>query len=108
MAMTACEVTWISALLKDIGIKNLPPPILKCDSQAALAIAANPVLHEKTKHVDIDCHYIRDQIQAGGIQTSQVQSCDQVADILTKVLPTKLHNAHCDKLGASVPSRSSA
>ena len=108
MAMTTCEVTWISALLKDIGVKNLPPTILKCDNQAALAIAANPVLHEKMKHVDIDCHYIRDQIQAGNIVTSQVQSSEQIADIMTKVLSTKLHNAHCDKLRVPVPSHSSA
>lgn len=107
MSMTTCEVTWLTALLKDIGIKNLPPTLLKCDNQAALAIAPNPVLHEKT-NIDIDCHFIRDQIREGTIQTAQVQSCDQVADIMTKVLPIKLHTAHCDKLGVAVPSHSSA
>lgn len=108
MALTTCEVTWLSALLKDIGIKNLPPTILKCDNQAALAIAANPVLHEKTKHVEIDCHYVRDQLQAGTIITTPVSSSDQVADIMTKVLSVKQHSAHCDKLGVSVPSTSPA
>lgn len=48
--MTTCEVTWLTALLNNIGIKNLPPTLLKCDNQATLAIAANPVLHEKTTH----------------------------------------------------------
>ena len=57
MALTTCEVTWLAALLKDLGVKKLPPTILNCDNQAALAIAANPVLHEKTKHIEIDCHY---------------------------------------------------
>lgn len=107
MALTACEVTWISALLKDLGLKNLPPTLLNCDSQAAIAIAANPVHHEKTKHVDIDCHYIREQIQGGLIETSHVSSSNQVADIFTKILPVKLHLSHATKLGSS-PSAPSA
>ena len=60
MALTACEVTWLHTLLTDLGLKNLPASILKCDNQAALAIAANPVMHERTKHFAIDCHYVRD------------------------------------------------
>lgn len=58
MALTTCEVTWLSSLLKDLGLHQLPPIVLYCDNKAALAIAANLVLHEKTKHVDIDFHYI--------------------------------------------------
>ncbi|XP_019103857.1 uncharacterized mitochondrial protein AtMg00810-like [Beta vulgaris subsp. vulgaris] len=94
MALTTCEVTWLSALLKDLGLKQLPPTVLKCDNKAALAIAANPVLHERTKHVELDCHYVREKIQAGTITTSHVSSSDQVADIMTKVLPVKLHLSH--------------
>ena len=108
MSFTTCEVIWITALLKDLGLKKLPPTLLKCDSQAAIAMAANPVHHEKTKHVDIDCHYIRDQIQAGVIQTAHVSSSNQVADILTKVLPVKLHSSHVSKLGRSPPAPSPA
>lgn len=106
MALTTCEVTWISALLKDLGLKNIPPAVLKCDNQAAIAIAANPILHEKTKHVDIDCHYMRDQLKAGVIQTEHVSSSDQVVNVMTKVLPVKLHTKHITKLGSSpvVPS----
>lgn len=62
MALTACEVTWLATLLKDLGLQKLPSTVLKCDNQAALAVAANPVLHDRTKHVEIDCHYVRDQI----------------------------------------------
>lgn len=107
MALTTCEVTWLSALLKDLGLKHLPPTVLKCDNKAALAIAANPVLHERTKHVEIDCHYVRDQIKTGNIRTEHVSSTEQVADILTKVLPVKLHVNHMHKLGASPLSLSS-
>lgn len=108
MALTACEVTWLSTLLKDLGLKNLPPAILKCDNQAALSIAANPVMHERTKHIDIDCHFVRDQLKKGTIVTQHVSSADQVADIMTKILPVKLHQSHVDKLGASPSSRSPA
>lgn len=100
MALTTCEITWLSSLLKDLGLHNLPPSVLNCDNQAALAIAANPVMHEKTKHIDIDYHYVRDQLQAGHIVTQHVPSQHQVADILTKIFPVKLHQSHMDKLGA--------
>lgn len=99
MALTTCEVTWLTTLLKDLGLKNLPPTVLKCDNQAALAIAANPVLHERTKHVEIDCHYVREQLKAGQIITEKVPSNSQVADIMTKPLSVRLHTDHCSKLG---------
>ncbi|XP_019103134.1 uncharacterized mitochondrial protein AtMg00810-like [Beta vulgaris subsp. vulgaris] len=76
MALTTCEVTWLTALLKDLGLQHLPPTTLNCDNQAALAIVANPVLHERTKHVEVDCHYIRDQVKAGTIIPQHVTSSD--------------------------------
>lgn len=107
MALTTCEVTWLSAMLKDLGFKDLPSTILKCDNKAALAIAANPVLHERTKHVELDCHYVREQVQAGNILPTYTPSGDQVADIFTKVLPVNLHSHHNSKL-ASFPTTSTA
>lgn len=101
MALTTCEVTWLSALLKELGLKNIPPTVLNCDNIAALAIAANPVFHERTKHVELDCHYVRDQLTSGIIQTHHVSSQNQVADIFTKLLPVKFHQSHLHKLTAS-------
>uniref|UniRef100_A0A803N712 Reverse transcriptase Ty1/copia-type domain-containing protein n=1 Tax=Chenopodium quinoa TaxID=63459 RepID=A0A803N712_CHEQI len=69
MAMTACEVTWLKSLLKDLGLNCLAPTILKCDNQVALAIVANPVLHERTKHVEMDYHYVRDMVKDGTLIT---------------------------------------
>lgn len=102
LALTTCEVTWLTALLKDMGLHHLPPTLLKCDNQAAIAIAANPVSHERTKHVEVDCHFIRDKIKSGDIITQHVPSHAQVADILTKVLSVKQHYYLMNKLGASV------
>lgn len=100
MALTVCEVMWLKQLLKDLGLHHIGSTPIHCDNQAALAIAANPVHHEKTKHVDIDCHFIRDKTSQGIITPAYIPSSQQVADIFTKQLPTKQHNKLLCKLGA--------
>ena len=60
--------------------------MLVCDNQAALHMASNPVFHEKTKHIEMDCHFIREKIVSGCITTSFVNSSDQLANIFTKPL----------------------
>lgn len=101
MALTACEITWLTALLKDMGLSNLPPATLNCDNQAALSIAANPIMHERTKHIEVDCHFVRDKVKSGDIQTAHVPSQSQLADLLTKPLSVKQHYFLLDKLGAA-------
>ena len=59
MAQAATEITWLVSLLKELGVTHLQPVTLHCDNQSALHIARNPVFHERTKHVDIDCHFTR-------------------------------------------------
>nr|GEZ34274.1 LTR retrotransposon like protein [Tanacetum cinerariifolium] len=60
MALTCCEVTWLVSLFKDLGITNLEPVDLYCDNQVALYIAVNSVFHARTKHIEVDCHFVRD------------------------------------------------
>lgn len=108
MALAVCEVMWVKQLLKDLGIKEKEGTAIQCDNQAAIAIAANPVQHERTKHVEIDCHFIRDKAKQGDIKPTYVASSEQVADILTKVLTVNQHQKLLSKLGVQSPPSLSA
>nr|KYP54533.1 Copia protein [Cajanus cajan] len=86
MASVVCELQWLTFLLKDIGISFIQPAVLYCDNKSALHIAANPVFHERTKHIEIDCHIIREKVQNGLVKLLPVTSANQLADIYTKAL----------------------
>lgn len=86
MAYTYQELKWMNELLSTLNIHQSGPMPFYCDNQAALHIAHNPVFHGRTKHIEADCHFVRDAVQAGIIDTKHVKTTDQIADILTKSL----------------------
>nr|GEY97604.1 hypothetical protein [Tanacetum cinerariifolium] len=71
-----------------------------CDNQAAMHIAANPVFHERTKHIEVDCHYVRQQVQSKLIRTCYVRTNNQLADVFTKVQSSSFFSRLLSKLGS--------
>nr|GEW02753.1 DNA-directed DNA polymerase [Tanacetum cinerariifolium] len=77
--LTKSDKSSLNAILVyDLGIKDLGPFDLKCDNKATLYIAANPVVHARTKHIEIDCHYVRDQVKKGEVLSSHVSTKSQL------------------------------
>lgn len=98
MAYTLKEIKWLRALMKTLGVDH-HPVTLHCDSQAAIYIAANPVFHERTKHIESDCHQVRDAVQDKIITTEHISTKDNVADLFTKALPRPLFERLLSTLG---------
>ena len=99
MTQSACEIMWLHQLLAEVGIKTLVPAKLWCDNQAALHIASNLVFHERTKHIEIDCHFVCEKIQLGLISTGYMKSGEQLGNIFTKALSGDQVSYLCNKLG---------
>ncbi|CAM8919935.1 unnamed protein product [Rhodiola kirilowii] len=86
MAMACCELVWIAGLLSDLGVPPPTPITLFCDNQVALYIARNPVFHERTKHIEMDCHFICQHVVRKFIRPCHISTLHQLADLLTKPL----------------------
>ena len=87
LADTTSELIWLRWLLKDLGVSTSSATHLYCDNQSAIHITHNDVFHERTKHIKIDCHFIRYHHVHGALKLISVSSKDQFADIFTKSHP---------------------
>ena len=99
MSATTSELEWLSHLLDDFYLPSPPPIDLYCDNKAVMHIATTTDFHEYTKHLCIDCHYIRDKVLEGFIQTTHVPSREQIANIMTKPLGEMQHHTLSSRLG---------
>ena len=81
------EVIWMRKLLSDIGYKISEPTVVYEDNQGAMEIAKNPKFHNRTKHIDIAYHFIRERIASNEVKVIYCQTDDMLADVMTKALP---------------------
>ena len=86
LTQTVCEMIWMQSLLCELGFVIQTPIAMYCNNQAAIFIANNPIFHERTKHIEVDYHYIRDMVLSGHISTPYTQTSEQLADVFTKSL----------------------
>ena len=99
MRKLTSELIWIKGLLKDLGIETTTPITMHCDNQAAIHIASNSVFHERTKHIEVDCHKVRQAVEQKVILPCYTRSEDQLADIFTKAASTKVCELIHPRLG---------
>ena len=101
MTQAAKEILWLRVLLDEIGaFKHIAPmATLYGDNQGAIALARNPEYHQRTKHIDIQYHFIRDLVSTEKIHLEFCPSTDMIADIMTKALPQPAHDKHTIAMG---------
>jgi len=98
MALATTDLFWLRMLFKDLGIPLFSTPRLWCDNIGALALASNPVYHARTKHIEVDYHFIREKVLNGDISIKYISTHDQLADIFTKGLSSVQFSFLRDKL----------
>lgn len=98
IASTAMELKWISYLASDLQLNLQGAVTLSCDNKAAIHITENPVFHERTKHIEIDCHLVRNLYKEGFLVLKHISTHHQIADLFTKSMPRHLLLYFCSKL----------
>ncbi|GAV57086.1 hypothetical protein CFOL_v3_00624, partial [Cephalotus follicularis] len=93
------EILWLKLLLKDLGVIHERPMRLYCDNKVAISIAHNPVQRNRTKHIEIDRHFIKEKLDSKIICIPFVSSQNQLADVFTKGLSCKIFHSIVCKLG---------
>lgn len=84
LANVVAEITWLVSLLNELRVKLHGKPVVWCDNLSTVQLAANPVLHARTKHVELDLYFVREKVLRKLIEVKHVPALDQAADVLTK------------------------
>jgi hypothetical protein len=84
LAMATSELLWLQSLLKELGHNVTQISVLWCDNLGVIFFAANPVFHARTKHIELDFHFVRERVYAKQLAIQFLCSADQIADVFTK------------------------
>ena len=85
-ATGACQATWLARLLAELKGEKASATTLKTDNQSAIALSKNPVFHDRSKHIDVRYHYIRECVEEDRVRPESIGTTEQLADMLTKAL----------------------
>ena len=99
MALGVCEALWLRLLLRDLGYLPRQPIRLYCENKATCDIAHNPVQHDWTKHVEVDRFFIKENLDEEIVEFPEIWLEDQLADILTKAVSSRVFSKFLGKLG---------
>ncbi|KAE8655314.1 Coatomer subunit epsilon-1 [Hibiscus syriacus] len=108
LADTTAEVLWVKAVLDDMNVELSQTPVIWCDNTNTVAMAANPVLHAKVKHVDLDVHFVREKVMDKQLIVNYVPANCQFADVLTKPLVITRFQELRQKLNVFFAAKASA
>jgi len=99
MITITCEIQWLVYLLQDLKVPFEQPSLLYCDNDSTRYIIANSMFHEHTKHIEINCHIVREKLKNGLIHLLPISTIEKLTDIYTKALGPQSFKNICSKLG---------
>lgn len=99
MTGACCELSWLCSLMKIFLILHPKSTLLYFDNKVTLHITTNSISHERTKPIEMDCHFIRKKVQDGSIVTKHITSTNQLSDVFTKPLKNKAFSTMRHMLG---------
>jgi hypothetical protein len=88
VANGVAEVAWLCQLLQELHSPLATSILVFCDNVSAVYLSANPVQHQRTKHVEIDLHFVHERVVCGAVRVLHVSTTSQFADVFTKELPS--------------------
>ena len=100
MANGVAEATWLRQLLLELHAPPQRASLVYCDNISAVYMSSNPVQHQRTKHIEIDLHFVRERVAVGDVRVMLVPTSSQYADIFTKELPSSLFTEFRSSLNA--------
>jgi len=98
-SQASCEAIWLRKILADLFDTKLDPTTIYCDNRSCIKLSENPIFHDRSKHIEMKYHFIRDIVQKGAVNLRYVSTNEQVADILTKGLSKGKFEYFREKLG---------
>jgi hypothetical protein len=108
VANAAAECIWLRQLLTELQCAVTKATVAYCDNVSAVYMSANPVHHKRTKHIELDIHFVRERVQLGDLRVLHVPTGEQYADIMTKGLPTSTFAAFRSSLCVLAPTHETA